>query len=87
MNIPVWTCNLHNGNEVDLLEHSNEEYRIMEIKSGLTINTDFFKGLDYFSKLETKQNVLKYLVYGGSENQKRTDYSILGYKNYRNFWK
>lgn len=59
----------------------------MEIKSGLTINTDFFKRLDYFSKLETKQNVLKYLVYGRSENQKRTDYSFLGYKSCGNFWK
>jgi len=39
------------GNEVDLLIRNNVDIQAIEIKSAQTFNSDFFKGLKYFSKL------------------------------------
>ena len=50
----------------------NEEVLLpIEIKSGKTINTDFFKNLDYFKKITGFQNSL--LVYNGELAQKRSN--------------
>ena len=43
----------------------------IEIKSGRTINSDFFKNLDYFKKITGFQNSL--LVYNGELAQKRSN--------------
>ena len=53
------------GNEVDLLLDSPTEIKAFEIKSSATINNDFFKGLNYYSKIEQKQQKLN-LIYGGT---------------------
>lgn len=50
----------------------------VEIKAGATLHESFFKGLDYYCHLNaaTEKPVL---IYGGSENQQRTRYSVIGY--------
>lgn len=61
-------------NEVDLIIENGLNLNAIEIKSGKTINQNFFKGLDYFKKLKTDTQL--HLIYGGTENQERTNYKI-----------
>jgi uncharacterized protein len=72
------------GAEVDLiLEFSNGIYPI-EIKSGATVNTDYFKGLRHLSKLfSIASNELPNgggLVYGGNESWQQLGTQIIGYR-------
>ena len=60
------------GNEVDVITEEAEKLTAIEIKSGATISTDFFKGLNYFSALNT-QSIEKLLVYGGDQTQRRSN--------------
>jgi uncharacterized protein len=61
-------------NEVDLIIESGLNLNAIEIKSGKTINQSYFKGLDYFKSLNS--NASLQLIYGGAENQARTNYKI-----------
>ena len=61
-------------NEVDLIIENGLNLNAIEIKSGKTINQNFFKGLNYFKKLKTDTQL--HLIYGGNENQERTNYKI-----------
>jgi len=61
------------GNEIDILYNIAQHVLPIEIKSGKTINSDFFKGLHHFEKVEPDLPYGKVLVYGGRELQKRKD--------------
>ena len=66
-----------NGNEVDLLAENGRNLRAVEIKSGLTINLDYFKGLRHFFKaVGAKQHISGGVIYGGNEIQKRSDFPV-----------
>lgn len=67
------------GRELDLLVEDGLKLSAVEIKSAKTIHSDFFKTLKSFTKI--KPDVLSYLVYGGSEFQKRSDATVMGYKD------
>ncbi|MCD6090922.1 MAG: ATP-binding protein [Bacteroidales bacterium] len=68
-NIYFWRDNT--GHEIDaVIEHANELLPI-EIKSGKTITSDYFKGLFFWNKL-SKQNGGA-IVYGGNSFQKRSN--------------
>ena len=61
------------GNEIDLLTAGlSNKINIVEIKSGETINTDFWKTLYYFEKLNGTR-LDKTVYYGGTEVQSRSD--------------
>lgn len=60
------------GHEVDILAENDGKLTAIELKAGETINPDFFKGLDYFSTVETG-GVEKRLVYGGNQTQIRSN--------------
>ena len=66
------------GNEVDLLMINGPDIFPIEIKAGMTITREYFKGLNHFIKTfpEFVPNGSG-LVYGGVEKQKRTDVSIV----------
>ncbi|MEZ0329685.1 MAG: ATP-binding protein [Dissulfuribacterales bacterium] len=64
-----------NGNEVDLLINIGPEFYPIEIKAGMTINRDYFKGLDYFARFFSTPHG-RGLVYGGDESQQRSNVSI-----------
>jgi len=69
------------GNEVDLIfEYGGKIYPI-EIKSGATIRSDFFSGIQYLNKLAGKQIAKGALIYGGTEWQERTSAFVAGYDN------
>lgn len=66
-----------NGNEVDLLAESGRNLRAVEIKSGATINPDYFKGLHHFFKaVGAKRHISGGVIYGGNEIQKRSDFPV-----------
>jgi uncharacterized protein len=60
------------GNEVDIILDNAGKLTAMELKAGETISQDFFKGIEYFSSLN-KTPIQKKLVYGGKEEQKRSN--------------
>jgi predicted AAA+ superfamily ATPase len=76
-----------NGNEVDVIIELNGKIKAIEIKSGKTINQDFFKGLIYWNNLMPDSATDKYLVYGGDQVQIRTIAKVLGWQHIRNIFK
>jgi len=59
------------GHEVDLLIDLGTKIKVVEIKAGLTIMPEMFKGLEWFEKASGLPNLDKYLVYGGNQAQSR----------------
>lgn len=59
------------GNEIDLLTDEAGKLTAMEFKSGETISSDYFKGLNYFASFNKKSKQL--LVYSGQQQQKRSN--------------
>ncbi len=40
--------------------------KLIEVKAGKTINTDYFRGINYFKKIyKGKSRIKAYLIYGG----------------------
>ncbi|MFY9363706.1 MAG: ATP-binding protein [Bacteroidales bacterium] len=67
------------GNEVDCLIDTGSEIKCVEIKSGTTISSDFFKGLKYYRKLNPK--AAPFLIYGGTANSIQSNATIFGWRN------
>jgi predicted AAA+ superfamily ATPase len=66
------------GHEVDLLQVQGADLFPIEIKAGMTITRDYFKGLRHFAKVFPDQLPNgSGLVYGGEEIQQRSDVSIV----------
>ncbi len=70
-----------NGNEVDLIIELDGRLIAIEIKSGKTINQDFFKGFKYLDKHLPSIKIDKYLVYGGENHQDRSREQVLPWRN------
>jgi len=54
-----------NGNEVDVIADAGTKLMPIEIKSGQTLNRDFFTGLERWLDLAGDQAISPTLVYGG----------------------
>lgn len=70
-----------NAHEVDLLMKNGQGFSIVEIKATQTVSAGLFKEMDRFEAIAAPTDVNKTLVYGGAENEKRTKYSVLSWKN------
>jgi uncharacterized protein len=59
------------GHEIDLIGDWGGIIHMIEIKSGATFQSDFSKGINYFSKLATERELPTkgYVVYGGNESR------------------
>jgi predicted AAA+ superfamily ATPase len=68
------------GNEVDLIIDEGTHQNAVEIKSSRVINPDFFKGLDYWSKLSLASPDDLFLIYGGKEDQTRSKGKVAGWQ-------
>lgn len=67
--------------EIDcIIDEGLRSYPI-EIKSGMTITSDFFKGIEYWTSLADGQGAHAYLIYAGSEVQKRNKGNVIGWKD------
>jgi len=64
------------GHEVDLLVDHGTHLSPLEIKSGQTINRDYFKGLEFWRKLAGESAGQAWLVYGGDTPQTRSNVTI-----------
>lgn len=78
-NIYGWRDN--NGLEVDVIIDQGNTLIPVEIKAGQTINKDFFKNLKKYRSLAGDQAEKAYLVYGGDEDQDRSDAQVLAWRN------
>jgi len=64
------------GNEIDLLIENGPNLLPVEIKSGQTVTTDYFKGLAFWNKISHSEG--GYVIYGGDNAQHRSQgYSVL----------
>ena len=69
-----------NGNEIDLLCRTGEGLIGIEIKSASTWNSDFTKGLNYFSKSNSKLSK-SMIVYSGEPIDLSNGIKVLSYRN------
>jgi uncharacterized protein len=70
------------GHEVDLVIDHSDALVPVEIKSGATIASDFFKGLDYWRSLPGQENCPRALVFGGDTSAKRRDVSVYSWRDW-----
>lgn len=66
------------GLEVDLLIEQNQQFKAIEIKSGLTLQKSQFQSLMKFQQFAGNQENI--LIYGGKENQFRENLQIIGFE-------
>jgi predicted AAA+ superfamily ATPase len=70
------------GNEIDCLIESGPKLIPVEIKMGTTISGDWLKGIRFFQNLSNEVNPENsFIVYGGLENQNRSDCNIVSWRN------
>lgn len=74
------------GNEVDCVIDEGQTIVPIEIKSSQTIVPSFFKGLDYWQSI-SQTTGLRYVIYGGQEDQSWTQGQVLSWQNTGNLIK
>ena len=67
------------GHEVDLIMESANEKKMVEIKSGSTIQSAFFGNLTYFQD-KLGDSVSTWVVYGGDTRHDRSSASIVPWR-------
>jgi len=67
------------GHEVDYLIENTPNMIPVEIKSGETVSSSMFDGLQYWSRLSETPPDKGYLVYGGNEKQQRKHGRVVGW--------
>jgi len=65
------------GNEIDLIYNISHNLLPIEIKSGQTITSDYFKGLKKFKKNFPDLPYGQLIIYAGDTSQNRTDVKII----------
>jgi len=68
-----------NGNEVDVIVDVGTKLMPIEIKSGQTLNRDFFIGLERWAKLAGPQATSPILIYGGMKKSTHKGIKIYGW--------
>lgn len=69
------------GREIDLIIDKAEQPTPVEIKSGKTITSEFFKNILYYCKLAQINSKYASIIYGGSSNQSRQSGNVLSWKS------
>ena len=69
--------------EIDLIIDNTSRAYPVEIKSAMTINSDFFKNLNYWLKISNQNK--GYLIYSGTEKQTRSNnIEVIPWRNLNN---
>ena len=76
---PLYYWRDSTGNEVDCLIDAGINIKSVEIKSSSTVTSLFFKGLDYYARLNPEAH--SFLLYGGNKNELRKKGRIISWKN------
>lgn len=66
------------GNEVDLILDYGMHLSPVEIKSGQTVVSDFFKGIKYIQRISDQINE-PYLIYGGKESRNQEGVQVVSW--------
>jgi predicted AAA+ superfamily ATPase len=69
----------HTGTEVDVVIEDGDSLHPVEIKSGATINTGFFTGLEKWLKISGPSAGTPWLVYGGTQTLQQHRIKILSW--------
>ncbi len=69
------------GNEVDCLLDQGGSVLPVGIKAGRTVTEDYFKGVEYLNKIAGNQAEKPLIIYGGSQEQKRTKAEVISWSN------
>ncbi len=70
------------GNEIDVIMDNAGKLTAIELKAGETINTDYFKGMNYFDSI-TKGSLNKIVVFNGKGKQVRSNKTtIISWKDF-----
>ncbi|MDX2250523.1 MAG: ATP-binding protein [Bacteroidia bacterium] len=80
---PCYFWRDNNGNEVDLLIESGGKLFPVEIKSGRTIQNEYFKNIQSFSKISENPEDQGRIVYGGDLKQLRSQGHVYGWRDWQ----
>jgi len=72
----------HVGHEVDCLLDEGRQVTAVEVKSGRTMTDDQLNGLRYYRKLAGDRCAAAWLVYGGSQSQRRSDAFVSDWRGF-----
>lgn len=78
----IWFWRDSAGHEVDLIIKEGIKLNLIEFKAGMTIMPDMFKGIKWFSDIYGDNINKKIIVYGGEENQSRTNGNVVSWKDF-----
>lgn len=67
----------HSGHEVNLLIDRGTELVPVEVKSGQTVNRDFFTGLERWREIAGEAAGRGWVVYGGDRRESRTEVEVV----------
>jgi len=70
------------GHEIDAVIDLGQKQIPIEIKSGQTLNSEFFGGLEYWCSLAGKDRCTPILVYGGSESCVRQKTAVISWSDW-----
>ena len=71
----------HSGHEVDLLIDRGTELVPVEVKSGQTVNRDFFTGLERWREIAGDAAGRGWLVYGGDRSESRAEVEVVPWRS------
>lgn len=77
---PLYFYRDSTGNEVDLLIPNGEQMHAVEIKAGATVNPDYFRGIDQFTKAFPQAAVSGQVIYGGEQGQQRSRWPVVSWR-------
>jgi len=75
-----------NGNEVDVIADVGTRLMPIEIKSGQTLNREFFVGLERWTAQAGERAVAPTLIYGGTEPHERKGVRVFGWNAVADIW-
>ena len=82
---PIYFWRNKSGNEIDFIIDA-KTLKVIEIKSGRTISSDFFKNINYFSKISNIK-IKSYLIYSGANKQLRKTAVVLPWNSIHEVFK
>lgn len=71
---------LSGSHEVDCIIDEGASLFPVEIKSGMTITPEFFRGLNYWNEIAQAESKKSYIIYGGDEKQARFQGNVVGWR-------
>jgi predicted AAA+ superfamily ATPase len=77
----LWFWRDARGHEVDIVVDVGSDQVLVEVKSGQTLASDYFRNIRYLRKTAGEQTLPAALVYGGDRNERRQDTQVTAWWN------